>query len=462
MPRAASRKLPGQVHLPSGRVVRLADGEARAEAERGGGGGSGGARGSGSGSGRGSGGGSGSGSQGAVLRDLRVLQGRGVLADEGGAALDIMELPLEDAHVLRALLAWAGVVPEEEGEFTCANCEAPFAAAPSRLLEIGPFTDGELHDPELDRAFDFGAWHPVPAFRVGRAVCRRVKLGPRTVEEALPLLRATGSGGEGAGSLRLTPAVVTAMGVTALGAERRASAIAEALAEAPEEAWGAIVDLYQEARYPARLLAVHRCTACGARNDLDVPLERELDRAPVRAPAGRRRRGEGEGFPDLDEFERRVREAAERVYQARGVRNVDLFIDAGVPLCDDGGEPLLGCYTPGGADPDLGVARAPEIRIFYRTFEAEHREDPGFDVNGEIKETIDHEVTHHLHHLAGSDPLDEEEREEIAAEQVRLVGRAESARRARLGLVAEVAGFLRVTWPVWVIAAGAAALSRCG
>ena len=453
---AGARSLPEQVHLPSGRVVRLSDRAARAahaahaaHAANDGAAKNGAAKEGAAKEGAGE-------PRNACLRDLRVLQGAGVLADEGGAPLDPLGLSLSDAHVLRALLAWAGVVPEEAGQYTCANCDAPFEVAPSGLLEIGPFTDGELHDPELDRAFHFDAWHAVPAFRVGRAVCRRVKLAPRTLEEALPLFRAAGGR-----ELRLTPAVVAAMGVVALGQERRAGGIADALAEAPEEAWAAVVELYHQARYPARLVAVHRCGACGARNDLDVPLEREIDRAPVRALAPRKRRGEGDRFPDLDEFERRVRAAAERVYRARGVRNIDLFIDAGVPLCDDGGEPLLGCYTPGGADPDLGLPRPPEIRIFYKTFEAEHREDPGFDVDAEIAETVDHEVTHHLHHLAGSDPLDEEERGEIEAEEVRRVGRAESARRARRGIFADLAGFLRVTWPLWAVAAAATALSWC-
>ncbi|MCC6556210.1 MAG: hypothetical protein IT372_24885, partial [Polyangiaceae bacterium] len=287
------------------------------------------------------------------------------------------------------------------------------------------------------------------------------RLAPRTAAEALPLLRIAAAGeGGGAPELRLTPALVTAMGVSALGSERRATVIADALAAAPRPAWAAIVDLYHEARYPARLVAVHRCAGCGARNDLDVPLESELEREPRRAPAGGAR-GAG-AFPDLDAFEAKVRAAAARAYEARGVRNVDLFIDAGVPACDDGGEPLLGCYTPGGDGGDLGIAHAPEIRVFYRTFQAEHRDDPAFDVDAEIEETIDHELTHHLHHLAGSDPLDDEERDEIERERVRLVGQAEAARRARRGALAEAAGFLRATWPAWLLAAAASALAWCG
>jgi hypothetical protein len=288
-----------------------------------------------------------------------------------------------------------------------------------------------------------------------------VRLAARTAGEALPLLRLASEAAEaeaagGWAELRITPAVVAAMGVAALGPERRAGAIADALAGAPQGAWAAIVDLYHEAHYPARLVAVHRCASCGARNDLDVPLERELPRETRR---GARRKGE---MPDLDTFEAKVRVAAERIYRARGVRNIDLFIDAGVPACDDGGEPLLGCYTPGSAGGDLGIAAAPEIRIFYRTFEAQRREDPGFDVGAEIEETIDHEVTHHLHHLSGSDPLDDEEREEIERERVRRVGQAEAIRRARRGALSDLGGFVRATWPAWLLVAAATALGWCG
>ncbi|WP_437679468.1 metallopeptidase family protein [Sorangium sp. So ce131] len=450
MPNPAQRQLPARVHLPSGLVVRLSDAAARAHAA--------------SLLGAAADRGAGRALPGRCARDVQILAGPSVLADARGAPLDPLGLSLPDAHVLRALLAFAGVVPEEPGAYTCENCGAPFEVAPSSLLEIGPFTDGELDDPELDRPFDFGVPHPIPALRVGRAVCRRARLAERTVEEAMPLLRLPGDG-----VLRITPAVVVAMGIVALGNERRAPVIADALAAAPDEAWAAIVDLCHEARYPARLFAVHRCRGCGARNDLDVPLERELARADLRAS------GEDEGdraapgaagsgaaaFPDLDAFEARVRAAAERIYEERGVRNIDLFIDAGVPACDDGGEPLLGCYTPGTPADELGIARAPEIRIFYRTFRSEAREDPGFDVDAEIAETIDHEVIHHLHHLAGSDPVDDEEHAQIEREQLRRVGQAEAARRARRGALSDLAGFLRVTWPAWLIAAVGTALAWC-
>jgi hypothetical protein len=382
--------------------------------------------------------------EGACMRALAILQAPSVLTTDEGGALDPMTLPVRDAHVLRALLSRAGVVEEEAAEFTCQNCEAPFRVAPSSLLEVGPFVDGELQDPELDGSFDHERSHAIPPVRVGGAVARAVRIAPRTVEQALPLWRA-----EGQGPLRITPAIVTAMGVVALGRERRSRVLADALADASPEAFRAVADLLHAAHYPPRLFAVHRCEACGARNDLDVPLACEIPYEPL--DEGSRDGRERPGFPDLDAFEAMVREAADRVYRARRVRNVDLFIDAGVPFCDDGGEPLLGCYTPGGADPETGVPRAPELRVFYRTFAEEYRADPSFDLKDEIRETIDHEVTHHLHHLAGSDPLDDEERAEIEKDELRRVGQREAVRRAGKGAASEIAGFLRATWPIWVL-----------
>lgn len=469
-----------------------------------------------------------------MLMHLEILEDRGVLSDDRGQPLDPKTLPLRDAHVLRALLTYAGVVPEEPGSYTCLNCGEPFDVSPSNLFEPGPFIDGELDDPVLDAPFAFGAWHPIPAVRVSGAerdterparavVARRVRIAERTVLEALPLWRSTGSS-----VLRITPGMITAMGVAALAAHgdraafrrfnapRRGSlsvghgssarligrasvvessiALADALVGASKRAWGEIVDLFHAAHYSPRLVGIYRCPACGARNDLDVPLERELarealdeggalgdharedeedDAEPEREPdappkghfvpvskakaaAGRR------PFPDLASFEARVRKAAASVYRARGVKNIDLFIDAGVPACDDGGEPLLGSYTPGtAAGADLEIEKRPEIRLFYRTFRAEHRADPTFDIEAEIHETIDHEVTHHLHHLSGHDPLDAEERAEIAMEHARLVGRREVARRAFRGAIGEISGFLRVTWPLLLALAAASALAWC-
>ena len=402
---------------------------------------------------------------------IAILSAPGVLADDQGKPLDPLSLSVRDLHVLRALVTRAGLVEEETAEFTCENCGEPFEVAPSSLLEIGPFVDGELSDPELDAPFPFGEALSIPKVTLPAARARplrraavaaksqsrstprfaeTVTFADRTGDQAMGLFRLADNLITGrARQLRITPAVVLGMGVVALGQERRTPVLAEALMDASNAAWAKVLARWHDAAYPRRLFAVHRCAKCGARNDLDVPLARELDRE--REPVQRARgRGANQPFPDLDAFQALVESYAEKIYAARGVRNIDLVVDAGVPHCDDGGEPLLGSYLPGGVDEDTGVPRAPEIRIYYRTFESERGLDPEFDVEGEIEETIDHEIEHHLHHLSGHDPMDEEERAAIDQEEIRRVGAKETARRSREQAVSSVSGFLRTTWPIWV------------
>jgi hypothetical protein len=419
--------IPGRLHLPSGLVVCVDADAARAAGP------------------------SAADERTPCLAHRAVLSAPGVLRDDAGAPLVFDDLALRDAHVLRAIVAGARVVPEAREGFTCLNCGAPFEAAPSELLELAPFVDGELDDADLDAPFDFERAHPIPAVRVAGSIAREIRLAPRTAGDALALFRARPDA-----PLRVTPAVVAAMGVAALGRERRARVIADALADASDEAFRAITDLYHEAHYPLRLAARHACAACGARNDLDVPLERELGRFGADDDGL-----EAPGFPDAAAFEAMVRPIAERVYGARGVRAIGLFIDEGPPACDDGGEPLLGSYLPGTGAGDGGVAEAPEIRLYYRSFRQKHVEEGAYSVEEEIRETLDHEVTHHLHHLAGSDPLDDEEREAIARDEVRRVGKREALRRAGRETSADLRGFLRATWPVWLIVAFASGLAWC-
>jgi hypothetical protein len=444
-------KLPRAVHLPSGQIARLDDAaaararagiprdvarpfaEARAKIPRD--------------------------VEGPFAEALFVLESEGVLQKEGGGALDVSGLSVRDFHVLRALLARAGHVREEAAPFTCENCGAPFEAAPSSLLEAAPFVDGELSDPELDAPFPFGEALPIPRIvlpsarvrgrrAAGSRVAETVTFAERTVEEARSLFRTADALIAGrARSLRITPAVVLGMGVVALGGERRTPVIAEALASAPNAAWAKVVEHWHDAAYVRRLFGLFRCEACGARNDLDVPLARELEREPLPRTASRKDRPP---FPDLDAFQAMVEAHAAAVYAERGVRNIDLFVDAGVPHTDDGGEPLLGSYLPGGMDEGTGIPRPPEVRIYYRTFESEHRADPDFDVDAEIRETIDHEIEHHLYHLAGVDPMDEEERATIEREEIRRIGVRETARRGRQAVIQDLTGFLRTAWPLWL------------
>jgi len=421
--------LPSRVHLPSGLVVTLDDkaaaralaSDAAQEAR-----------------------------PGSLKQALAFLNAAEIRASADKTPVDVSGLSLRDAHTLRALFTHAGLLPEEPAELRCENCDKPFRIAPSSLLETGPFVDGELSDPELDAPFNHDKPHPIPPIRVGTSLARSVRIAARSLEEASPLWLA-----EEQGSFRFTPALVVAMGITALGKERRASVIADALSTASAEAYQAVADLLYEAFYPARLVAVYRCASCGARNHLDVPWLREI---PSSASEPRERR---RAFPDLDTFEAMVRSSADRIFALRGVRNIDLVVHEDVPFCDDSGEPLLGCYTPGGTDEDLGIPRAPEIRLFYRTFAVEFRHDKSFNVEAEIDETIDHEITHHLHQLAGDDPLDDEEREQIASDEVRRIGRREAMRREKRKLFEDVSGFFRTTWPLFVIAFVATYLTFC-
>lgn len=392
----------------------------------------------------------------ALLAQLSILRAPGVLMDERGEALDAMRLSLRDMHVLRAFVAWAGIVSEEQGEYACLNCGAAFSVAPSSLFETAPFVDAELHDADLDARFEFDAWHSIPPVRAGRRMARRIRLDDRSVEEALALWSALHLN-----PLPMTPALVLAMGIRALDREHRLSAMADALSGASPQAWDAIVNLFCDAHYSRRLWGLYRCAECGARNDVELPLEREFMGGGASLPFARKF-FKREPFPDLDDFEKRVRKAAFEIYRRRGLKNIDLFVDAGVPACDEGGQPLLGSYEPGTpVDADMEIPRRPEIRIFYKSFEAEYQSDRGFDVDAEIKETIEHELVHHLHQLAGDDPLDEEERAEIALEHARIVGGKEVWRRSLKQMGGDFWGFVKATWFFWAALALLSKLMWC-
>lgn len=376
------------------------------------------------------------------LHALSLLQTPGFVTTDDGQPVDISRLSLRNFHTLRAFLGYVGLVSDEPVELPCENCDKPFQVKASSLFEVGPFIDLELHDKELDAPFDYAKAHPIPRILVGRERARRVRLAERSVEDVMPLWQA-----ENAEEFQVTPAIVRALGIVALGRERHASAIAEALMRASPDAFRAIADLVFQAHYSPRLMGVHKCASCGARNDVEVLPIREI---PYDAREGRQRKKRH--FPDLETFETLVREAGKRIYRQRGVRNIDLVVDDDIAEVDDGGEPLLGCYTPSNVDELTGQDHGPEIRLFYRTFQAAFRDEPSFDVRAEIDETIDHEVVHHLHFLAGDDPLDDEERDAIVEENVRRVGKRESARRASKMLAEDVTGFFRTAWPLLLVA----------
>jgi hypothetical protein len=129
---------------------------------------------------------------------------------------------------------------------------------------------------------------------------------------------------------------------------------------------------------------------------------------------------------------------------------------------DDGGEPLLGSYVPAWAGDAHTAPAPPTITIYFRTFQAVWNEDGPYDWAAELAETVEHELLHHAYHLEGEDPMDAEERAEIAREGLRVVGRREAKRRAVQGLGRDFGEFVRRTWPLWIIAVVAAILGLVG
>ena len=421
----SKRRLPKSVSLPSGRRVELDDPRARKAAAA---------------------------ATGSLLaRTFAVLSAPGVVRSRG-KTLGADDLSLRDAHALRAMLGWAGVVEEPEVPVVCDNCGATLRVKPAERLEIGPFLDGELDDEELDAPFDFDADHAtLPVFTSGGARSA-VRLAPRSLADAEALFTRSDT------PLRVTRAIVSAMGIVALGNERRASHIARALAKTDDAAWEEICALYDQAHYSPRLFGTLRCD-CGAAVRVSAPVSHELFGSPD--PTHLQPRARMGRSLDLEAFRRMVAAAAEGIVEKRRVRGLSICVDEGVPLCDDGGEPLLGCYTPAHTDPDTLVESEAEVLLFYRTFAHELRTVDGFDLEGEISTTVDHEVQHHLFALSGHDPIDEEERAEIARFEERVVGQREVVRRGLRSGFSDMGRFVRIGWPLFAIAFIAAALKYC-
>jgi len=133
---------------------------------------------------------------------------------------------------------------------------------------------------------------------------------------------------------------------------------------------------------------------------------------------------------------------------------VRLVLDDNVPVVDDGGEPLMGSYEPPGGDVTAPVGNG-AVTLYYRTFRAIWDDDGPYDWKAEVDETLEHELEHHAGWRVGDDPMDDEERAEISAERVRLVGRRTAARQSVSALGADLRGFLARTWLIWLIVAAA-------
>ncbi len=371
--------------------------------------------------------------------------------ERNGEAMVVRDLALSDFHVLRAAVMRGGLVSEPEVAVDCRNCNAALTLVPCEHLEMAPWIDGELGDPELDATLPFGEPHrlafPVLLGRVRRATTATFE--PRTVREALPLWAALARE-----SLDLDAAVVVAMGLSTLGNERDPVVIARVLARASEAEFASVCDLFLDSHYPARLAGVVFCAACQARNDVDAPYEREFPRGAVAA-----RVASPDDFPSFDVFATRAEAIGRPLLDGVPGEAVLLVVEGGTPAVDDGGEPLLGSYVPPHGGEGGLPSRPPTVTVYYRTFQSMWDEDGAYDWEGELEETIEHELEHHVYFLRGEDPMDDEERSEIEKEAVRIVGRREVDRRALESFGSSLSDFLRRTWPLWLIALAALVLS---
>jgi hypothetical protein len=330
-------------------------------------------------------------------------------------------------------------VHEEVLAIRCVNCESELSVAPCALLEIGPYKDGELGDDELDRTLPFGE-------AIELAGDRTVTLEAVTLARARPFHAALGA--SAAELPPITAELAGAMGVTALGEEKDAVKVAAALADLPDDTWADFAEAWLRAHYPERLFGIALCPDCGAANPVDAPYERELEPEPPPAPGEEE---DEEAFPDGETFATRCKEIFELLEDSIPGDRVMLVIEEGPADCDDGGTPLMGSYLP--PDPGGGTspAKPATVTIYARTFRAMWDEDGSYDWEAEIHETIAHELEHHVNHLTGDDPMDEEERREIADEAARVVGKKELARKEVRALGAGLGDFVRRTWVLWVV-----------
>lgn len=380
-------------------------------------------------------------------RGQRMFAGRLLVAvDEGamrvqgeGGALSadaLLDLPLRDLHALRDVAERLQVIAPEPGTYDCRNCGAPLRAAP----EAAPSADLE-------------AWYledgspPTPPFRLPEPVM--LPSGARA--DTVDMTAVTGRRAMGLWRFLLeSPAravdaeVVRGLGVRALGDTTDPDGVARALREAPEAAWDIIEAAFVELNYAHRAFVPQVCDACGTVHDLPAPSIREVEPPPAafrRLHAGAMVAGEepSEGFPDEETFAAMVERIGEEVYADRGVRNIPLYTELGVPPVDGSGEPLLGSYQPLYRSDGVGYTDVSfEIRLYYRTFRNMWIQEGPYDVEAEVRETIDHEVEHHLHHLAGRDPMDDAEREEARRELERTFGKRAVRRAEWAALRAEL------------------------
>jgi hypothetical protein len=385
-------------------------------------------------------------------RTLRVLEREGALEQRrpgrwsalGRAA--VRALPLADFHALRDLAMRTGAVTPEPDEGACRNCDAPLALDPR---ELDP---GELAVPPPAVSAAGGPFTLPAALRLpGGAVAREAWMEPVTVERAIPLWRALAK----PEPYRITPRLLDAMGVRSVGPLVKPALLARVLGRASDEVWAAFEQRFIELNYAPRIAPLH-CPRCGALHEVEVPAPREF----VPEQTARASRPSAEPFPSAEAFEALVERIAPEVYAARGVRNVALRVETGVPATDIAGEPLLGSYEPRYEVDTAGWSRVEFlITLYYQTFRRVWEDEGAYDLEREIRETIDHELEHHLHHLAGHDPLDAEERAQARRELRALYGDRRLARMVLREALGDLAAFARATWPFFALIAASVALA---
>ncbi len=359
--------------------------------------------------------------------------------------VELSSLELRDFHALRAVATKQGFLPEETLSIPCRNCDEVLVHSPCAALETGPFEECALNDPELDQALDLTKVHAVPGLG-------EVRLTRVTVEDALPLHAALARSG---GPLRarplLRPAMVRAMGIAQIGEARDPKAIARLLTRSSTRTWGALTNLFLSVNYSLRLFSIARCPACGARNDVDAPYDREFAFDDEDSELEERGSSNDEPFVGFEAFADRAREIAYAILPPSDEEDFAFLVEGGVAACDEGGDPLLGSYVPPSTGEGGALSRPPEIAVFYSTFRAVWLEDGPYEWEDELRETVEHEYEHHRGHLCGDDPVDDEEREEIDRERVRLVGKRALATGEIRALGVDITLFMRRTWPLWLI-----------
>ena len=374
-------------------------------------------------------------------RFLNALEGKRVSIErrEGEAWVpllfaEVLDLLLPDFHALRDAAYRVRAISHEPEELRCRNCDGLVEDRPEAapVADLDHWYETDVRPPEGPFPLPLARRDRAP--RGGSGEGSTVALAPVTAAQALPLWRELAAAQDPPPPLG--EEVVCGLGIRSLGKISDPVRIAARLDDAPEETWAIIETAFLALNYSPQAYFPRVCTRCGTVHDAEAPSAREFvpDPAAERAIWGDddpEAESAEEPFPDLEAFEALAERLREEIYRERGVRNVAFVVDPGVPAVDGSGEPLLGSYLPVAEMDAAGYTdHRFAITLYYETFARSHRDDP-YDVEAEVAETIDHEVQHHLYHLAGHDPMDEAEREEALGDLKRTFGER-TVRRARI------------------------------